>query len=121
MPAFSKSSGIALDHLIRFFNGIQKENKGKGAGRPHIRNGLFRKGDPAHCAAMSMCDLALPDQLDDLRRAGVASLKIEGRKKSPLYVSVVTDYYRRLLDGKLSAEIDPAQPSPVGASRSVPS
>jgi U32 family peptidase len=66
------------------------------------RNGLFRTGESAHCAAMSMCDLALPDQLDDLRRAGVASLKIEGRKKSPLYVSVVTDYYRRLLDGTLS-------------------
>lgn len=67
------------------------------------RNGLFRAGENGHCAAMSMCDLALPDQLDALRRAGVTSLKIEGRKKSPLYVSVVTDYYRRLLDGTLTA------------------
>lgn len=67
------------------------------------RNGLFRAGEAGHCAAMSMRDLALPDQLDALRQAGVASLKIEGRKKSPLYVSVVTDYYRRLLDGTLTA------------------
>ena len=66
------------------------------------RNGLFREGANGHCAAMSMRDLALPDHLDALRRAGVASLKIEGRKKSPLYVSVVTDYYRRLLDGTLA-------------------
>lgn len=52
----------------------------------------------------SMKDLALPDDLDALREAGVASLKIEGRKKSPLYVAAVTDFYRRLLDARL----DPA-------------
>ncbi len=49
----------------------------------------------------SMRDLALLDRLDDLRRAGVASLKIEGRMKSPLYVAAVTDVYRRRLDGAL--------------------
>ena len=30
----------------------------------------------------------------------VTSLKIEGRKKTALYVAAVTDYYRRILDGK---------------------
>ena len=49
----------------------------------------------------SMKDLALPDRLPELCAAGVASLKIEGRMKSPLYVAAVTDFYRRLLDGKL--------------------
>lgn len=49
----------------------------------------------------SMRDLALPDMVDKLRAAGVASLKIEGRKKSPLYVATVTDFYRRLLDRRL--------------------
>ncbi len=49
----------------------------------------------------SMRDLALLDRLDDLRRAGVASLKIEGRMKSPLYVAAVADVYRRRLDGAL--------------------
>ena len=49
----------------------------------------------------SMRDLALLDRLDALRRAGVASLKIEGRMKSPLYVAAVTDVYRRQLDGAL--------------------
>jgi len=49
----------------------------------------------------SMRDLALLDRLDALRRAGVASLKIEGRMKSPLYVAAVTDVYRRRLDGAL--------------------
>ena len=49
----------------------------------------------------SMRDLARLDRLDALRRAGVASLKIEGRMKSPLYVAAVTDVYRRRLDGAL--------------------
>ena len=30
----------------------------------------------------------------------VTSLKIEGRKKNALYVAAVTDYYRRILDGR---------------------
>lgn len=51
----------------------------------------------ANCP-MSMKDLALADALNDLKRAGVASLKIEGRKKSPLYVAAVTNLYRKLLD-----------------------
>ena len=48
-----------------------------------------------------MKDLALPDHLPALRAAGVSCFKIEGRKKSPLYVATTTDYYRRLLDGRL--------------------
>lgn len=47
----------------------------------------------------SMRDLRLDGDLDALVEAGVASLKIEGRMKSPLYVSTVTRRYRDLLDG----------------------
>ena len=50
-----------------------------------------------------MKDLALPDHLPALRAAGVSCFKIEGRKKSPLYVATTTDYYRKLLDGRLAA------------------
>lgn len=45
----------------------------------------------------SMKDLALGEEVMKLP---VTSLKIEGRKKSPLYVAAVTDYYRNILDGK---------------------
>ncbi len=62
--------------------------------------GRFAHGG-AESMPFSMRDLALPDRLGALRRAGVVSLKIEGRMKSPLYVAAVTDYYRRLLDGRL--------------------
>ncbi|MDD4870652.1 MAG: U32 family peptidase [Kiritimatiellae bacterium] len=50
----------------------------------------------------SMKDIALPDDLLPLREAGVISFKIEGRKKSPLYVAATTSYYRKLIDGKIS-------------------
>ena len=45
----------------------------------------------------SMKDMALQE---DVLNMPVTSLKIEGRKKSALYVAAVTDYYRRILDGK---------------------
>lgn len=47
----------------------------------------------------SMRDLRLDAHLEQLRDAGVASLKIEGRMKSALYVSTVTAHYREILDG----------------------
>ena len=50
----------------------------------------------------SMKDLRLDDRLDALREAGVASLKIEGRMKSSLYVASVVKRYRELLDGGIS-------------------
>ena len=50
----------------------------------------------------NMNDLALPDHLPALRDAGVASVKIEGRMKSPLYVAAAVRLYRRLLDGPVS-------------------
>ena len=37
--------------------------------------------------------------MPELVRAGVASLKIEGRLKTPEYVANITQVYRRALDG----------------------
>lgn len=45
----------------------------------------------------SMKDMALQE---DVLKMPVTSLKVEGRKKTALYVAAVTDYYRRILDGK---------------------
>lgn len=49
--------------------------------------------------ALSLKDLSLRDHLDGLRRAGVCSLKIEGRMKRPEYVAAATASLRRALDG----------------------
>lgn len=47
---------------------------------------------------LSPADLCLIEYLTELQRAGVASLKIEGRMKRPEYVAVVTRSYRQVLD-----------------------
>jgi putative protease len=49
----------------------------------------------------SMKDLATDGMFGELAGAGVASLKIEGRKKSPLYVAAAVRLYRGVLDGTL--------------------
>ena len=46
----------------------------------------------------SMKDLRLGEDVRKLVDAGVASLKIEGRMKSALYVASVTKYYRQILN-----------------------
>ena len=47
----------------------------------------------------SMKDFSAAGHLPEIISAGVASLKIEGRMKSPLYVAAVTDFYRKALAG----------------------
>ena len=54
-------------------------------------------GEAGKAHYFSMKDMALQT---DVLKMPVTSLKIEGRKKTALYVAAVTDYYRRLLDGK---------------------
>ncbi|MCR5724322.1 MAG: U32 family peptidase [Treponema sp.] len=58
-------------------------------------------------AILSSKDLCMINHLDDLKAAGVDSLKIEGRMKSIYYVAMVTRAYRKALDaldGKISAK-----------------
>ena len=68
---------------------------------------------------LSPQDLSGLEVLPDLVRAGVASLKIEGRLKSPEYVASITRVYRRALDGlcgversKLKVESQTQTPAP---------
>ncbi|HYV37528.1 MAG TPA: U32 family peptidase, partial [Gemmataceae bacterium] len=74
-----------------------------------LRDGQAVKRDPREGFPFSMKDLALPDHMPALQAAGVSCFKIEGRKKSPLYVATTTDYYRKLLDGRLTDEERPEQ------------
>lgn len=67
---------------------------------------------------LSPQDLAGLDVLPELVKAGVASLKIEGRLKSPEYVASITRVYRQALD-KIFAE-HPESSNPIGYSASAP-
>jgi len=60
---------------------------------------------------LSPQDLSGLDVLPDLVRSGVASLKIEGRLKSPEYVANITRVYRHALD-KVMAEVFGPTPAP---------
>jgi len=51
---------------------------------------------------LAMHDLAAIHRLDDLRRAGVAALKIEGRLKSADWVRRAVGLYRRALEGPIA-------------------
>ncbi len=51
---------------------------------------------------LSPRDLAGLEVLPDLVRAGVASLKIEGRLKTPEYVANITQVYRKALDSRFA-------------------
>ena len=64
---------------------------------------------------LSPQDLAAVDLIPDLVRAGVKSFKIEGRLKSPEYVSAVTRVYRKALDAAISSSDIPNSPSPITA------
>jgi putative protease len=80
------------------------------AGAPlTLRDGSPVKRDPRTGFPFSMKDLALPDHVPALRAAGVSCFKVEGRKKSPLYVATTTDYYRKLIDGTLAPRERPVK------------
>ena len=72
--------------------------RGKSANRGKCTYPCRKLHNGTHPYAMK--DLALNEYILKLRDIGVASLKIEGRKKTPLYVAATADYYRRILDGK---------------------
>ncbi len=68
----------------------------------------------------SMKDMRAGEDARALADAGVASLKIEGRMKSPLYVASVTRYYRQILgDAKDGRRVTPADLETVFSRRTT--
>lgn len=56
---------------------------------------------------MDSRDMRMLEHLDELRDAGVNSLKIEGRMKGAYYVATVVNAYRHVLDGAPAEEFLP--------------
>ena len=67
------------------------------------RNGSGKSGSVRDGYPISLRDLCLAGHMAGLISSGIASLKIEGRMKSPEYVAGVTRIYRSLLDGRRDA------------------
>ncbi len=89
-------SGLCL------FSAMEKDRSGNRGKCAYCCRLAYTDALGARALPFSMRDLRLDDSLAALRDAGVASLKIEGRMKSALYVSTVTSHYRELLDGRPS-------------------
>jgi len=87
-------SGLCL------YGALEKGRSGNRGTCPYCCRQGFRATDErgALFYPFSMKDLRLGEDARRLVEAGVSSLKIEGRMKTPLYVASVTRYYRQILD-----------------------
>lgn len=93
--------------LMSSMSGGRSGNRGRCAQPCRQCFGLAGQEGPL----LSQRDLCLLDDLPALCHAGVASLKIEGRLKSPEYVAVVTQVYRKALDELAVGAFRPGDPA----------
>jgi U32 family peptidase len=107
--------------------GGRSANRGECAQACRLPYDLYSDGEKVDLGdrryLLSPQDLAGLDVLADLVRAGVASLKIEGRLKSPEYVASITRIYRQTLD-KVMAQLNdaptPEAPAPTPTAPATP-
>lgn len=99
-------SGLCL------FSAMEKNRSGNRGQCAYCCRLGYADATGAKSLPFSMKDLRLDRRLAELEEAGVASLKIEGRMKSPVYVGSVTKHYRMLLDA-----MDRGTPADAAASR----
>ncbi len=79
----------------------QEEGRSGNRGKcTYICRDTFKSPD-GEAKAFSMRDLYAPQEIAQLAGIGVSSVKIEGRRKGPLYVAAVTDLYRKMIDGQV--------------------
>ena len=99
-------SGLCL------FGAMEKGRSGNRGKCPYCCRLPYADAEGRKRFPFSMKDLRLGEDVRRLVEAGVASLKIEGRMKSALYVASVTRYYRQIL-GTREAESGPRRPVSV--------
>lgn len=96
---------LPFDVLRRLDENNPNENK-----KQKKENGVLNPGDSKY--VLSLKDLCTLDILPDILEAGVYSLKIEGRMKSPRYTAGVVRLYRKYVDlylknGRKGCRVDP--------------
>ncbi|MDF2866326.1 MAG: yhbU2 [Clostridia bacterium] len=87
--------------LMSSMIGARSGNRGKCAGPCRLKYTLEQNGKEIYSNKylLSKKDIFGLDYVHELIDIGVTSLKIEGRSKSPEYVGLVTDKYRKCIDG----------------------
>ncbi len=83
--------------LMSSLLGTRSGNRGGCAQPCRLPYTLLKDGKPVTETLPLLCpkDLCLADRVAELKEMGIASLKIEGRMKSPDYVAMVTEVYKR--------------------------
>ncbi|NDG22393.1 MAG: U32 family peptidase [Synechococcaceae bacterium WBB_10_009] len=103
--------------------GQRSANRGECAQACRLPYQLVVDGEPRDLHdqryLLSPQDLAAWELLPQLRQAGVASLKIEGRLKDASYVAAVTQAYRRGLDALAPGGEAVAEPERTGLRRQL--
>lgn len=87
--------------LFSSFLGGRSGNRGKCAQPCRLPYRVFSQKEELtkkECYPLSLKDLCTIDMLKEMIEAGISSLKIEGRMKSPQYVAGVTAIYRKYID-----------------------
>ena len=82
--------------LMSSIIGGRSGNRGKCAQPCRLPYSVNRNSKKAFY--MSLKDLSALEHIEELRAAGVSSLKIEGRMKGPAYVATVVSVYRKYID-----------------------
>lgn len=77
---------------------IQRHPKGENVGYPTLCKGTFKVDGHCYHAIEEPTSLNAMELLPELAAAGVKAIKIEGRQRSPVYVSQVTKVWRAALD-----------------------
>ena len=99
--------------LMSSMIGGRSGNRGRCAGTCRLPYEVYDENGKQLTAknrgyVLSMKDFNTLARLRDVVGAGICSLKIEGRMKSPLYVAAVTHIYRKYLDAGCPEQIDAA-------------
>ena len=115
IESIKKRCGVELEVFIHgalcysvsglcLFSAMEKGRSGNRGKCAYCCRQQYTTDDGGKTLAFSMKDLRAGELVRKLVEVGVDSLKIEGRMKSPLYVSSVVKYYRQLLAGSLAGD-----------------
>jgi collagenase-like PrtC family protease len=77
---------------------IDRYAPGEPAGYPTLCKGRFTVADQTYYAIEEPTSLNTLELLPELHHMGIAAIKIEGRQRSPAYVTQVTKVWRAAID-----------------------
>ena len=95
--------------LMSYLNGGRSGNRGECTGCCRLPYKLMEDSKEIKTDGdylLSTKELNTSKKINEILDSNIISLKIEGRMKSPEYVGFITNYYRKLIDGKPINKLD---------------